>query len=105
MKRVILLIVIVVLLLTLSCEKNSSNSFIEINITGIDYSMRPCSGGYVGEIGEEKYRCLDIVPNNILSIYTVFPKTFLIKYERPNGACYEEKNLEIKIKIIAIKNL
>ena len=105
MKRVILLIVIVVLLLTLSCEKNSANSYVEIKITGIDNSMRPCSGGYFGLIGVEKYRCLEIIPNEILSINTKFPKIFLIKYDRPLGACYEEKDLEIKIKVTAIENL
>ncbi len=88
----------------LSCKKDCSNNLTEITITGMDLTMRPCSGGYNGKIGNELVRTFDLVENSVLKEDLIFPKTFLIKYERPSGGCYDEKDGVVKIKVTEIKN-
>ncbi len=104
MKNIFFILATFILILEGGCKKENLGSFTEITITGMDLTMRPCSGGYYGKIGNETCRTLEIVSNTILTENLTFPKTFLIKYERPSGICYDEKDNTTKIKITEIRN-
>jgi hypothetical protein len=91
------------LIFCLGCKKKDNSAFSEITFTGMDLTMRPCSGGFIGTMGNEHCRAFDIVSNTILTDSTLFPQTYYIQYERPSGGCYNEVDGTSKIKITAIQ--
>ncbi len=94
-------IFLIICMVGFSCKKEN-NGLVLATFTGIDFTMTPCSGGYFFTIDSTKYRAFDIVKNSILNDHTKFPKTYLIKYEKPTGGCYDFiTNL---VKITEIKN-
>jgi hypothetical protein len=82
-----------------SCEKDRLrlDDFTEVTVIGIDMTMTPCSGGYVFQIGDSTYRTIEVISNTILTDTMTFPKTVFIKYEHPNGGCYDWSERNIKI--------
>lgn len=96
---------IIFLMGLLSCNKsNYLSGYTEATFTGLDLTMRPCSGGYFLKVNNKTYRSWDIISNTILNEQTIFPKNYLIQFELPTGGCYDENDNTIKIKITDIKN-
>jgi hypothetical protein len=101
MKKVILFFGLLTFLF--SCTDNGSDVYKEVTIEGVDFTTRKCGGGYYLRIKDELYRAIEVVPNKILNKNTKFPKTYWIKYERPNKECYNMEDGTQKIKITGIK--
>lgn len=71
MKNNSLFLLVLLLFTFTSCKKD--NSLFTATITGEDYRMCSCCGGYWVQIGNETRLCSEIVENNIVKPQVSYP--------------------------------
>ncbi len=80
-----------------ACDKK--DSYTKATVTGFDYTLCACCGGYYVKINDETFRATQYVENGILNT-DAFPIEVRIKYNTIDDKCGMDDK---QIKITAIK--